>query len=162
MKKWFLMLLLSSCSTVEQPKGTHAVVTEYGIYGAGNSIGTINLPQTNTGVLTIEDNTRKLLKVTHRVPAEVGTTFGYCYDIPSPTGALTITRKLVNPKMTKPDGTVSKGYEYQRTLTAENGIASYCSNYTLEYEWEAVAGLWEFSIFLHNKKILQQTFELYK
>jgi|GEM_PF-3800274 len=47
-------------------------------------------------------------------------------------------------------------------VLVENGIADYCSTYTLEYEWEVAVGTWQFSIAMKGKDILRQTFELYK
>lgn len=162
MKKWFLILILSGCASVKHQDVNVAKITEYGIYHDGKSISTLNLPQSNTGVLTITDNSQQLIKSTNKIPAVVGTTFGYCYDIHSKEKTITVTRKLIHPKIHKPDGTISTGYEYQRTLDVENGVASYCTNYTLEYEWEVVEGEWKFSIIHSGKEIFNQTFELYK
>ena len=128
-------------------------VTEYGIYEIGSEIETINQPKLNTGVLTVLKDTR-LISVTHKIPAIVGTSFGYCYSIPSNGKTITVTRKLVNPAMKKPDGTISTGYEYNRTLNVTNGFAEYCTNYTLEYEWEAIPGVWKFSVLLNGKVLV--------
>lgn len=161
MKKYVLILLISGCSSIPANNLNPPAITEFGIYKDGKSIGIRNLPQSNTGVLTFT-NSPSLIEKTNKVPAIVGTTFGYCYDIPSNDQFVTITRKLINPPMQKPDGSISTGYEYERTLDVNDGIAAYCTTYTLEYEWEAVIGLWKFSILLNGREIINQEFELLK
>lgn len=160
-KKYIFILVLSGCSNIGVNNVNKPTITEFGIYKGVKAIGIKNLPQSNTGVLTFTDSPL-LIEKTNKVPAIVGTTFGYCYDIPSNDQFVTITRKLINPPMLKPDGSTSKGYEYERTLDVKDGIAAYCTTYTLEYEWEAVIGVWKFSILLNGREIIKQEFELFK
>lgn len=155
------ILSLCSCATIQKDSASGAV-KEYGIFSMGEIVDVTSFTETNTGVLTTHGDYR-IHSLTDRIPAVLGVTFGYCYEISVPNKkSIVLTRVVRHPPMKKPDQSISTGYSYDKEFVVTDGIVSYCTTYTFEHEWEVVIGYWHFEIAVGGKKVVGQRFTLFE
>ena len=125
----------------------------------------VDAPGTPTGQSRIVslDNTR-FTSASHTVPARLGIRFGVRFSVSGlPASADVNLRKIVSfPPMSKPDGTVTKGYE--RTLAyktnAEGAITNGLEGYGFDYPYEMVQGQWRIEMWYGNVRLTDQVFNV--
>lgn len=155
------ILSLNSCA-IFQGNPVSGTVKEYGIFSMGEVVNVADFPETNTGILTTHGD-YQIHSLTDSIPAVLGVTFGYCYEIVVPNKErIVLTRSVRHPPMTKPDRSISTGYSYDKEFTVAEGVVSYCTTYTFEHEWEVVAGDWYFEIAVGGEKVVGQRFTLFE
>lgn len=138
------------------PVGT---VLEHGYYQIeteGNLYPDPNAPsgRVHAGV------TVKLVEQTDRIPIEKGRLFGFRFRV---TGiesqdTVAIRQVVTHPRITKPDGTKSTGYETTLGLNVRLGEVTDYTGYRLDHDYELVEGVWKFEFWLGNKKLFEQSF----
>ena len=101
------------------------------------------------------------LEETFRVPAMLGTRFGFRYVIngsPDGTAIPIVIKKnypgLKDPRHEKPL------YHHAYAKTHEIGQV-YGTGYGFDHEWELVEGTWTFQLFYENKMLGEVSFEVY-
>lgn len=135
-------------------------VTEYGLYTADIT----KKQQSPTGVShNIVNNIRHAV-TTRTVPAQLGVHFGFRYRIVGkPTGApVTLTKVTIFPPggLHKP-GVATPILQNKYDLARKIGQTSF-TDYSLEDSWEVVPGTWTFELWVGNRKLTSQSFEVVK
>ncbi|MCD6049830.1 MAG: hypothetical protein K0Q55_1233 [Verrucomicrobia bacterium] len=136
---------------------TGAVITEVGIYTA-RPVETQAAPGVaggNRGVL----DSFTLVQTTTNIPARKGIRFGFRYTIQgTPTNASILLKTVgEHPPLKDPrTGKTQTRYEYEH----QSRIASSYTAYSMDEEWELVAGSWKFSVWSGDKKLCEQAFQV--
>lgn len=137
-------------------------IFDAGIYCA-DTIQKVADPNAPGGHRNVVTNVR-LLKRTTRVPALLGTRFGMRYAIiGTPNGALVNLRlvtKVPPPGLhDQKSGKIIMVNEY--AMAGSIGANGY-REYHLEYDWEALPGVWSFELWDDKRKRAEQSFTLTK
>jgi hypothetical protein len=136
-------------------------VLEFGIYQRGPVVSEEPPTATNFGRGTSQ--WEKHVTTTRRVPARIGTSFGFRYRIVGnpPGEVVSLTHVTVLP----PEGVKSPPGRQPFTRTINSSYAylgeSGLEMFTFDYPWEMVAGIWTFQFWSGGKKIAEQSFEIY-
>lgn len=104
----------------------------------------------------------KLLKTGERIPAKVGTSFGFCYEISGfPTdGEVLLSETAIHPAMKRPDGEVRYSFTLPRTVRVSEGVGRSCSGYSFEQPYEVRRGRWRFTLSHQAQTLVVQEFEV--
>jgi hypothetical protein len=153
-----LALALTAACPVRAQQIERVEIVEWGIYRADRTAA-IPDPDSPSGTSYLAANVR-LRETTTTVPALVGMTFGWRYEVAgSPPGtavALKLVVRFPEPGVTNPaTGRTFRSAQYQ--VNAAIGATSW-EAYTLDYEWEVVTGPWTFEIWHGGRKLAEKTF----
>ena len=104
-----------------------------------------------------------LIEETDRIPAKLGTSFGFRYNlygVPEKT-KLKLKRIFIFPKQGLTD--IAKGKtHYNAQLDDELTVRENMEiGYKFEHQWELVPGKWSFQIWYEGKKIAEKSFTVY-
>ena len=154
LRKWLCLFFVTigPATAFAQPvKIDQIEIIKYGIYSGGTITKKITAEGTN-GITLRAD--RKLLSQTETVPGTVGTTFGIQYVLRgAPKGKVV---KLTYVTRFPPAGMVNgKGEKLEKSQFEWNDTIGLTSirTYTLDHEWEIVAGDWELEFYYEGRKI---------
>jgi hypothetical protein len=107
-----------------------------------------------------------LVSQTNRIPARLGIRFGFWYEItnlPVKDGDLVEIVKVVkHPPITKPDGTMSKGFEFTETPVVRDGRTKGWTGYGFDQRYELAPGIWEFEMKYNGATVCKCSFEVVK
>ena len=146
------------CSGAEV-RGT---VLNYGIFKKDMPEQVVRTPGTSSGVTRVGIGPREIITQTNRIPAKIGSCFGLTFEVSNlatTNGALIdIVKVVTHPPMTRPDGTVSKGFTFVEKAVVENGRATNWSGYGFDHPYELVPGLWLFEMRFEGKALVKQQF----
>jgi hypothetical protein len=136
-------------------------VVEYGLYDLKTD-RQINAPGVAAGSVAVTKGT--LIRTTTEIPARLGTGFGYKIKlIGSPVGA-TVKVKDINivpePGLRNPS-TGNVIYREESDYTRKIGD-TWRSDYQLNHEWTLLPGKWIFQIWVDDRKMCEQVFNLQK
>jgi Tol biopolymer transport system component len=135
-------------------------ITEYGIYKAVVVKSEASRNQAAT-YQTLGSVT--LIEQTEKIPALLGTRFGFRYTINGyPNGEkIDITFKMISPVIKRPVD--NKEFSVQEVVL-KNRIIGYntYSDYVFEEAWEMVPGEWRLQLFYNGKKLAEKTFYVYR
>jgi hypothetical protein len=133
-------------------------IVEWGIYRTDN-LGVIPNPNAPSGTSYLAANIRHQ-QTTTTVPALVGITFGFRYEVAgSPPGAAVKLRTVVRfPRqgLTSPSSGKTFLSEESDRSTPVGGIGF--KGYTLDYDWEVQTGPWTVEIWHGDRKLAEKTF----
>jgi hypothetical protein len=139
----------------------HVEILEFGTYQRGPVVS--EEPPTATSFGRGMSQWEKHVTTTRRIPARIGTSFGFRYRIVgSPVGEIVpLTEVILLPAegVKSPPGR----QPFTRDVTAtyaqlgQEGMAMF----TFDYPWEMVAGIWTIQFWSGAKKIAEQSFEIY-
>ena len=138
-------------------------LTQAGIYEAA-SVQKVDAPETDTGY-TSNATGLKLVKTTDDIPARLGLIFGFEYVLIGlePNKSFSLKRIISHPKITKPDGSVSEGYEMMVTKQADAfGTLKDIQGYIFNEAYEVKPGEWKFTIVYQDQKLIEKTFHVVK
>ena len=137
-------------------------VTHYGLYEVLRTGPLIDNPDTNTGK-THSASTIQLIEQTNRIPISKGVYFGFQTRIePLPGKAFIKLKKIVrHPEMLLPDGSATSSYDVNETKKVSSGVAFTTSGYSLDEDYELVAGEWVFQFWYENSLLVEQRFHTY-
>lgn len=138
-------------------------ITQAGIYEA-ESIKNVKAAETTAGY-TSNATGLKLVKTTDNIPAKLGITFGFEYVLIGlePNKNFSLKKIISHPKITKPDGSVSEGYEMMITKQADAfGTLKDISGYIFSNDFEIQPGKWKFTMMYGNEKLVEKTFIVVK
>lgn len=101
---------------------------------------------------------------TDRIPLRKGVRFGYRYwlKLPGETQRPGLTRVLIHPEMTLPDGSVVTRSSRVINKRATHGIVTAIDGYGITEDYEVVEGEWVFQIWYDGHKLVEQTFTTYR
>ena len=138
-------------------------ITQAGIYEA-ESIEQMKAPETTTGYTSTAKN-MKLVKTTDTIPAKLGISFGFEYVLIGlePNKNFNLKKIISHPKITKPDGSISEGYEMMITEQADAfGTLKDISGYIFSNDYEIQPGEWKFTLMYGNEKLIEKIFTVVK
>lgn len=138
-------------------------ITQAGIYEAA-SVEKVKAPETDTGY-TSNATGLKLIKTTDDIPAKLGMTFGLEYVLIGlePNKSFSLKKIISHPKITKPDGSVSEGYEMMVTKQADAfGTLKDIQGYIFNEPYEVKPGEWKFTLMYQDQKLIEKTFRVIK
>jgi hypothetical protein len=103
-----------------------------------------------------------LIEKTSNVPLKKGVTFGIEWEAEGlPNIPLKIAMRVKHPPTTKPDGTVSTGFDELLPFVPENGrIEKRGDYYNLTEDWELLPGEWTLSIVYEGKVLCSKVFHV--
>lgn len=136
-------------------------IYDAGIYCA-DTVQKVSDPSAPGGYRNVVIN-QKLMRRTDQIPAVIGTRFGMRYTIVgSPEGApidLRLVTRLPLPGLHEPSGRTILVNEYNYgSSVGTNGYREY----HIEYDWEALSGVWVFELWANQRKFAEQPFNLFK
>ena len=167
------MLLLLACdqksvttatsvqdADVEQAISGH--VTRYGLYEVLRTGPLVDNPETSTGKAH-SASTIQHIKKTDQIPIKKGIYFGFQSRIePLPGRAFIKLKKVVtHPPMVLPDGSTKTGYQLDEIKKVSSGVAFTTSGYSLDEDYELVAGEWVFQFWFEGNLLVEQKFQTY-
>ena len=147
-------------STPDVPRGKS---TRFGLFRQRGSGYLVKEPDAGTGMV-IRGSTLEFQGVdTDRIPLRKGVRFGYRYWLKLPGEAKRpgLTRVLIHPEMTLPDGTVVTRSSRNITKRATHGIVTAIDAYGITEDYELVEGEWVFQIWYDGHKLVEQKFTTY-
>lgn len=170
MKKTFFLLLFASLGISLMaraadpgpkivPKGQ---VLEFGLFelvGAQKSAANPNSPdgseRTATGA--------RFIAQTNRVPATLGTQFGFRYKITGVTeeGTANLKTVVIHPPVKNAKGEGERRSTTEQAVPAKDGVISEVTGYSLERPEELVPGAWIFELWYHGQRVVTQSFTAY-
>ncbi len=154
------VMFLPFISTANVGSGVSARIIDYGIYNrsgvtytkpANNPLGHINVTK---GV--------DISTTTERIPAKIGTNFGFRFELYGKRGGKYIkyVRVIKTPRLTNPEnGKTTEVFE--DAITAPAGRVLF-AGYMFEFEWELVPGKYTIQLFHDNKLLVEKTFHIYR
>jgi hypothetical protein len=156
-----LVFLGTVKSCVDPTQLDQYAVTEYGLYNSTETRTVVD-PHTATG-------TRRYMKdvvfteQTRKVPAQLGTSFGFgAVLVGKPDGRwINVKRVLIFPQqgVTNP-ATGKTVYQEETTLPKVIGQESHFG-YKFDHPWEMVPGPWTFQAWYGDKKLVEQNFMVF-
>jgi hypothetical protein len=173
-------LLLTGCASNEKPMSLQPTATmrtqsqrdpnkiryhlrEFGIYEVGGKIAVHKHVQQPDRVLNTVTNSIRFLEITDKIPAVLGTHFGFTFDFEGPRfyTSTNLMFYIAHPPMKLPDGQTSSSFSWRRPLRldAEGKWKSFVG-FTFEKPFEVVAGKWVIRIYLDNEICLSKGFDV--
>jgi hypothetical protein len=137
-------------------------VTRYGLYEVLRTGSLVDKPDTNTGK-THSASTIQLTEQTDRVPIRKGNYFGFQTRIEPLSGKSFIKLKKVvtHPQMVLPDGSIKTGYQVDEIKKVSSRVAFTTSGYSLDEDYELVAGEWVFQYWFEEELLVEKRFQTY-
>jgi len=142
------------------PEIERVEVIDFGLYQRGNIIA--ELPPTPNGIGRAVSDGFTHLRTTRRVPAQIGTSFGFRYRVIGKTAGVTeLSQVLILP----PEGMESAlsgkritgdVFPGEVVIGGEDQMLM-----TFDYPWEMVPGIWTIQIWSDGKKLGEESFEIF-
>jgi Domain of unknown function (DUF3859) len=141
------------------PQGS---VIEFGIIKSLGPTERTQAPETLSGTQSAAHGP-KFGEHTTRIPAKLGTSFGFWFLLTGITERESVELKKVvkHPKMKNSRGQDEVQYTTTDTRPVANGMVFAGAAYRLERPEELKPGSWTFEIFYHGKKLVSQSFTVY-
>lgn len=143
----------------QQPGGR---VIRYGIFSMVRGGEIVSSTKTTTG-MAMSNLVMTFIRQTEQIPIKKDRLLAYQYRLTNlpVKGHVKLTRVLVHPPFTLPDGSITTGSEYTINKKVErNEVFSY-DVYGLNESYEMVEGDWLFQIWYEGKKLVEQKFTTY-
>jgi hypothetical protein len=161
-KALFLVCALLLIAPLAQAQEIERIeVLEYGLYQRGDVVG--ELPPSPNGIGRSQVNGIKHLRTTRRVPARLGTSFGFRFRVHGkPIGEV---GDLVQVLILPPEGLKSEisgktvtrdAFSTQHVIGGEDFMTM-----SFDYRWELVPGIWTVQLWSGRRKLAEQSFEVY-
>jgi hypothetical protein len=143
--------------------GVEAKITGCGILKAPIHERVIQTPETPSGFSRIPDSSEIDVQ-TNRIPTTIGVIFGFKYSIKglTPTNEVVFKKIVKHPPIQKPDGTIGTEYtSLKQHKTSPKGTFTGFTGYEFDHSYELVPGDWVVELWYGEKKILEQTFQIF-
>jgi hypothetical protein len=135
-------------------------VVDYGIYTAT----VISAQRDAQGILQSTSDNPQHLETTRNIPAQLGTRFGFRFTVVgTPKAAAVQLRKITIPPSGGLQNPTSNQpiYRSENIITATVGEPQYTA-YKFDDPWELVNGTWTIEIWYGDRKLLSQSFTVFK
>lgn len=152
----FAILALLSISPAAEVQVQGITIVEYGVYTADLQSTTRDA----SGVLVSTSTNFRRVVATDRVPAKIGSRFGFRYTVVgAPQGQTVEIRKVtIYPPQGLQSPTMAQPLRhFERKLSVEIGKTTY-TGYKLDDPWELVPGPWTFELWYGGRKLAEQKF----
>lgn len=150
------VLALSGCATTKVEKFE---IVDFGIYS-----NEIDIKHADNKIYNIEEP--KLTEETDRIPALVGTHFGFRFNaVGTPEGRkVSFIQQLEYPEIIDPKtGIKHQKNSFKRRIELSTELEDVrFFGYIFENEWELAPGNWIFSILYENEIVIEKKFVIYK
>ena len=160
---FFFVTLSVKCYGAYSPEisGHKVVVKEFGTYKLATKKQVYSTPNTTAGY-TSKVETAELIMQDHKLKLEKGTIFGVRIEIQGgyPGEVISFKVKYEHPPITKPNGTISRGFTQNKRVKFKETAADYGALYSLTEDYELVPGTWVFSIISDGTIVVRKEFEL--
>jgi hypothetical protein len=154
------LLVLPSFSTAQERELIVEIVS-FGIYERRNEAAYVN-PNSPSGITRVSQG--GVLEQTTKIPAVLGTKFGYCFVIhgfPAQfNGEVRLLKVVTHPPIRKPDGIISTGYSTPTEFDVVNGRVDDCTGYILNREYELSRGTWSFTLRAGDRVLATKEFQV--
>jgi len=137
-------------------------VTEFGIIKSLGAIERTQAPETLDGS-QMAAHGPKFGQHTTRIPAKLGTSFGFWFLLTGITEkeSVTLEKVVKHPRMKNNKGQEEDHYTTTGTMPVTNGKVFAGAAYSLDRPEELKPGNWTFEIHYHGKKLVSQSFTVY-
>jgi len=118
---------------------------------------------TEFGLYQIVDGKPELEKQTKRIPARIGSRFGFCADLSGlneVNGKAMLSELVRHPLLTQPNGIETNGWNAPHMVQVMNGRGRWCGGHELRNDWQLVPGKWRFIVSDGVRDIVTQEFEV--
>ena len=161
-KSLLLLFLITGCNAMATSEDVSGTIVRYGIIRPPDTYEKVKTPGTDSGVARGLHEMPTFSIITNRIPAKLGTRFGFSYEINNlrvPDGTvIDVVRFERCPAMSKPDGTTFTGAERPVRLPVVGGKADGYCGFGFDHEYELVPGNWTFEIRLNGKTLFKHDF----
>ena len=165
MKRRFIFLMafcFSFAFSVANADEVTAKIISYGIFTFSDKYNTLEATETFSGKVHLYLGQPILAVATNQIPAKIGTTFGFIYEVsnlPVKNGEeVELVKTVKTPAIKKPDGTTSIKSQYKIKRPVLDGRAIDYYGFGFDYDYELAPGVWEFEISYEGKILCTQTF----
>ena len=157
----FLAGLLVGCANPTDP-GLSVRVTEFGIYARGTEV--VHLDAAAPSGQSRGTSGFRLMASTESIPASMGTSFGFCYEVAGIRRESTpdIVIQVEHPKIVRPDGTERTHYEDRPYAPVSAPTFTDCKGYAFDHQFELVPGIWRFTVLVNGSPKITQEFHVDK
>ena len=158
-----LATAVASTNALSADTVPHGKVTQYGLFQSRGTGYVQDDASSSTGK-AISGATLEFDIETDRVPLQKGVIFGYRYwlKLAPDQNRPQLTRILMHPEMTLPDGSKVSRSERVLNKKATHGIVTSIDAYALSEDYELVAGEWIFQLFWDGELLAEQRFTTYR
>ena len=164
-KQTYAVLVLAVCvyavHSEERLKIGGIEIVEYGIYRA-KKVTSVEDKNVVGGSRDAIENFI-LVSQTNKIPATIGTRFGFRYVIKGEPKGAVITLKMVGkypaPGLKSPG---DKRPHYYDQYSLRVAVGDSFTSYSFDEEWELVTGDWTFEIWYEGRKLAEKIFTVYK
>jgi hypothetical protein len=157
----FVLSFVSQTQAVLGPPAATATIVNFGIYEVVKK-GMRYEHKESTAGYTEKGGDLVLVETTTEVPLKKGIAFGIEWEAQGlPSIPIKITWRVKHPRTTKPDGTVSAGFdETLRVRPKEGKIGRRFDCYILSEDWEMLPGEWCLSVVYEGKVLCEKVFHV--
>ena len=165
-------LIISLCSffsfgsqvqAVQRPRAEDptASIVEFGIYEVAK-MGIQYEHKESTAGYAQEAVEVRLVEKTTTIPLKKGITFGFEWEADGLPGMpIKIAMRVKHPETTKPDGTVSTGFDEMLSFYPEKGrIERRGDYYSISEDWEMLPGEWALSMIYEGRVLCEKVFHV--
>ena len=154
---FFAVLIAAGCS---HNSGYNAKILDFGIYTSGIVESVTNAPHTATGRAT-QHRASSLKEETTRIPAQLGTVFGFTYVLSGKPDEKPLPLRYVwtTPGITPPgmNTIFQEEFDWGCKPGSKGGHLI-----RFEEDWELVPGVWTLKVLHGNNVLAQQSFTVYR
>ena len=138
--------------------------TRFGLFRQRSRGRIVKEPEAGTGMVIRGSILEFEGANTDSIPLQKGIRFGYRYwlKLPGEVKRPSLTRVLIHPEMTLPDGTVVTRSSRTISKRATHGIVTAIDAYGISEDYQLVEGEWVFQIWHDGRKLVEQKFTTYK
>lgn len=143
------------------PQTVSAKIVNFGIYKVVKTGNQYSHEESTAGYAE-EGIQTTLVKSTTKIPLRKGIAFGFEWEaegFPRDT-PIKISYRIRHPETTKPDGTISSGFDEPFPLLLEDGKIKTGDYYQISEDWELLPGEWCLSVVYENNVLFEKVFYL--
>jgi len=158
----FIFSLIAQAQALPRPHTVTARIVNFGIYEVVKK-GTLYEHRESTAGYTEKGGGVAFVKSTTEIPLKKGITFGIEWEAEGfpDKMPIEIIWRVKHPRTTKPDGTVSAGFdETLRFRPKEGKIERSIDCYILTEDWEMLPGEWSLSVVYEGKVLCEKVFHV--
>ena len=152
---------MSPGKTNEPRISVTARIVDYGIYKIIDPGAYYAHPESTAGYAS-QGVKLTLINRTTRVPLQKGIVFGLEYEAEGFgfDGPVLIIYRVKHPSITRPDGTVTTGFDEEFPSIVSEGKLKTGDFYCLSEDWELVPGEWSIAVIYEGRVLVEKTFQV--
>ena len=157
----FFIWSITETPAITRPLTPTATIFNFGIYGVVKQGSKYEHKESTAGYAE-EGVEVTLVEKTTNIPKKKGIIFGIEWEAQGlPDMPIKIAMRVKHPQTTKPDGTVSTGFEEILPFFPEKGeIKKRGDYYRLSEDWEMLPGEWSLAMVYEGKVLCEKVFHI--